>query len=239
MSRTAHPGDADTVVEVEFRTESPTHPFVRGSAEASCTFDLAKMIPRQNGAHAEFFTVLGADADGIQRLVEDRDTVEAELLVEHEDATLVEFLVSGGCPARRLAELGALPQTVWARDGEGRIVADIPSTRDAPAVTEAFLAENPDLELVTKREKSALVPPFSNSGVRQTLRMHLTDRQLDVVQTAFEMGYYDWPRGCTGEDVAAALDISSATFAEHVRTAERKLLGVLFEQVGAAAPDLQ
>jgi len=235
MSSTAPRGETDPVVEVVFHTENPRHPFVRGSAEASCTFDLTKMIPRQDGAYAEFFTVHGAGAAEISTLVEDRETVDAEPIVEYDDATLVEFLVSDDCPARRLAELGALPQTVRGRDGEGRIVADIPSQRDAPAVTEAFLADHPDTELVTKREKAAVRPPFSGSGVRQVLRMHLTDRQLDVVETAFEMGYYDWPRRCTGEDVAAELGIASATFSEHVRTAERKLLAVLFEQFGSSA----
>jgi predicted DNA binding protein len=233
MSRTAPGGETDPVVEVELRTENPTHPFVRGSAEASCTFDLSKMIPRRNGAYAEFFTVFGADAVEISDLVEGRETVEVEPLAEYGDATLVEFLVSDDCPARRLAELGALPQTVRASNGEGRIVADIPPERDAPAIVEAFLESDPDAELVTKRERAAVRPPFSRSGVRQVLRVHLTERQFDVVETAFEMGYYDWPRGCTGEDVAAELGITSATFSEHVRTAERKLFAVVFEQGGS------
>ena len=233
MSETAPGGGTEDVVEIEFHTEDPTHPFVRGSVEAACTFDLAKMIPRRGDVYAEFFVVIGADTGAIAGLVENSETVEAEPLVEYEEATLVEFLVSGDCPARQLAELGALPQTVRASDGEGRIVAEIPPDRDAPAVAETFLAENPDAELVTKREKPALAPPFSDSGVRQVLRIHLTDRQRHVMQTAFEMGYYDWPRQCTGEDVAAALDIASATFSEHVRTAERKLLRVLFEELDA------
>jgi predicted DNA binding protein len=222
-------------VEVAFHTEHPAHPFVRGSAEASCTFDLTKMIPRRDGAYAEFFTVLGAGPDDIAGLVEGRETVDSEPLAAYDDATLVELLVSGDCPARRLAELGALPRTVRASEGEGRIVADIPPNHDAPAITEAFLSENPDAEPVTNREKSTVAPPFIDSGVRQVLRTHLTDRQLDVVETAFEMGYYDWPRQCTGEDVAAELGIASATFSEHVRTAERKLLAVLFERVGSGA----
>lgn len=235
MSRTAPGDETDPVVEVEFHTENPAHPFVKGSAEASCTFDLAKIIPRQGGAYAEFFTVAGADTERIAGLVDDRETVDVEPLVEYENATLVEFLVTGDCLARQLAELGALPQTVRAEDGDGRIVADIPAQRDAPAITEAFLADNPETELVTKREKTTVTPPFSASGVRQALQLHLTERQLRVVETAFEMGYYDWPRQCTGEDVAGEFDIASATFSEHVRTAERKLLSVLFEEVEPAA----
>lgn len=237
MNETASSGGSAPVVEVEFRTENPAYPFVRGSAAAACTFDLAKMIPRQGGEYAEFFTVVGASPSQVTSLADGQETLQTESLVEYEDGALFEFLVSDDCPARHLAELGALPQTVCATDGEGRIVADIPPQYDAPAVTEAFLADNSEAELVTKREKESITPPFSTSGVRQALQSHLTDRQLDVVRTAFEEGYYDWPRECTGEDVARELGISSATFSEHVRTAERKVLSVLFERAESPEPD--
>jgi len=42
------------------------------------------------------------------------------------------------------------------------------------------------------------------------------------------MGYYEWPRDCTGQDVADELGITSATFSEHVFAAERKILAFLF-----------
>jgi predicted DNA binding protein len=230
MTETASSGGSAPVVEVEFRTQNPAHPFVRGSEVAACTFDLAKMVPRRNGEYAEFFAVLGADSDQVASLVDGRESLRAESLVEYEDGALFEFVVSENCPARHLAELGALPQTVRATDGTGRIVADVPPQCDAPAVTEAFLADNPEAELVTKREKESVTPPVSWYGMQQALQAHLTDRQLHVVRTAFEEGYYDWPRECTGEDVARELGISSATFSEHVRTVERKLVSMLFQR---------
>lgn len=233
MTESAPQDGSAPVVELEFHTDNRDLPFVRGSVQAACVFDLARVIPRRNGAYAEFFTALGATADDVSGLVDDCETVQPEPIVEYEDATLVEFLTTDDCPARLLAELGALPQTVRASDGEGCIVAEVPATRDASAVTRTFLDAYPEATLVTKREKADVTPPFSASGVRQLLRTHLTERQYEVVETAFEMGYYDWPRRCTGEDVAAALDIASATFAEHVRCAERKLLAVLFERARA------
>ena len=67
----------------------------------------------------------------------------------------------------------------------------------------------------------------------------LTERQREVLQTAFEMGYYEWPRDCTGRDVADELDITSATFSEHVFTAERKILTVMFgSSDGTRPPDV-
>ncbi|MXV61898.1 bacterio-opsin activator [Natronorubrum sp. JWXQ-INN-674] len=55
-------------------------------------------------------------------------------------------------------------------------------------------------------------------------RNTLTDRQTEVLRTALEMGYFERPREATAGDVADALDINRATFAEHLASAQRKLL---------------
>lgn len=52
----------------------------------------------------------------------------------------------------------------------------------------------------------------------------LTDRQCEVIETAFEMGYYEIPRRTTHADIAAALDLSGSTIDEHLRKAERRLM---------------
>jgi predicted DNA binding protein len=52
----------------------------------------------------------------------------------------------------------------------------------------------------------------------------LTDRQQEVIQTAFDMGYYEVPREVSTEDVAAEVDLDSSTVAEHLQRAERNLL---------------
>jgi hypothetical protein len=53
----------------------------------------------------------------------------------------------------------------------------------------------------------------------------LTDRQREVVETAYEMGYYEVPRDASTEAVAAAVDLDPSTVAEHLQRAERNVLG--------------
>lgn len=231
MARAAYSEQSNAVFEVEFVVLDSTYPFVGASAEADCTFELAEMVPRADGRYAEFFNVTGADPARIEALANGHGSVDASLLAEYDDGGLFEFVVAGNCPAHRLAELGALPRTVEGVEGRGRIVAEIPQSYDAPSVVGTFLEENPEATLAGKREKDAVEPLFAESAFRQALQTALTDRQREVLETAFEAGYYDWPRECTGEDVAAQLDISSATFAEHVRAAERNLLTALFDGV--------
>lgn len=52
----------------------------------------------------------------------------------------------------------------------------------------------------------------------------LTDRQREVLRTAHDMGYFAHPREENAETVAAALDITASTFAEHLAAAQSKLM---------------
>ena len=56
----------------------------------------------------------------------------------------------------------------------------------------------------------------------------LTARQLEVLRTAHEAGYFKSPREHSGEEIADMLDISGATFSEHLRTAQDKLFSAIF-----------
>jgi len=58
----------------------------------------------------------------------------------------------------------------------------------------------------------------------------LTDRQREVVSTAYEMGYFDYPREANATEVAAALGIKPSTFSEHLAVAQSKLLGELLDR---------
>lgn len=58
-------------------------------------------------------------------------------------------------------------------------------------------------------------------------RGRLTDRQREVLETAFGMGYFEYPRSSNATEVAETLGIGTSTFTEHLAAAQRKLLGEL------------
>lgn len=125
----------------------------------------------------------------------------------------------------------------------------------APALPESLAEEAEDLigtcdpELDAEGTTMSLVGPqetiagtigeYEAAGVSPDLRKlgsyegrddpvdALTDRQLEVVRTAFEMGYYEVPREASTEDVADELDLDPSTVAEHLQRAERNALGQL------------
>jgi len=58
-------------------------------------------------------------------------------------------------------------------------------------------------------------------------RSELTDRQREVLTTAYDAGYFDHPKGANASEVAASLDIERSTFTEHVAAAQQKLLAAM------------
>jgi predicted DNA binding protein len=57
----------------------------------------------------------------------------------------------------------------------------------------------------------------------------LTDRQLEVFETAVEEGYYDVPRGATHKDIAENLGCAPSTVDEHLRKAESRVVTGLLQ----------
>lgn len=52
----------------------------------------------------------------------------------------------------------------------------------------------------------------------------LTDRQREVIEIAFDLGYYDEPSRTSHEEIADELGCSASTVGEHLRKAERRLV---------------
>jgi predicted DNA binding protein len=91
------------------------------------------------------------------------------------------------------------------------------------------------MEVVAKREVERSVQ--STETFKRELEDKLTNRQRDVLETAFVSGYFDWPRGSTAEEVAESLGISAPTFHEHLRAGEQKLMATFFEETAESSAD--
>lgn len=227
MASVDSPSDAPSLTELVIEVSDTSYPFVGISRAEDCRFDLTEMLPRSEGRYAEFFSVTSADPDRVLARVERDDRVTPRLLDRHEDGGLFEFVASDGCPVVFLVERGAIPQEVVGDAGDGRIVVEIPASEDAGSVASAFLDTYPSAELAAKRTLDRSTPLLGRSELERAVESALTDRQREVLTTAYERGYYDQPRRVTGEELAAELDISPSTFAQHVRAAERNLLTLL------------
>lgn len=64
------------------------------------------------------------------------------------------------------------------------------------------------------------------NGPRSTLDA-LTERQREILETAYELGYFDVPRRVSTAEIADEIDLDPSTVAEHLQRAERNLVSNL------------
>jgi len=57
----------------------------------------------------------------------------------------------------------------------------------------------------------------------------VTPRQQEVLETAFDMGYFDVPRDVTTDEIATALDLDPSTVREHLQRAQKNLFTDLLD----------
>lgn len=218
----------DTIVELEFDMTDADFFLVQASERAECEIRLDAVYQRSDGSVLQFVSVKGADPEQVLDLSQDAPGIKAVRHVSGDvDSALFEF-VSETPVATALADNESVFTDVTAVAGEARLVAEVPSHVNVSAVIQAFLEEYPSATLAARRETDIRVPTLTADQQRSRLVEGLTDRQLQALRTAHARGYFEWPRDVRADDVAADLDISTATFAQHLRVAERKLLDTLF-----------
>lgn len=221
--------------EVELETRDHGCFFVKASATADCRVTLEHFVNRSDGRLLEYFTVEGADPDQVLAMVEESDAIADSRLVNRGlDGGLFEFVVSGPCVTTTLADAGAIAWSVSADAGVGHVVADVPAHVSVRRVVEQFCDRHPDTELLAVRGSVESVPVRTERGAHATMADRLTDKQLEVLRTAYLSGYFTWPRQSTAEECAQALGIAQPTFSQHIRAAQGNLLDSMFHTDAAS-----
>ena len=100
---------------------------------------------------------------------------------------------------------------------------------DIASVTDHL--EDQDLTFEVRRNVAADSLPKSQVDVSGNETQELTDRQFEVLMMARRMGYYDLNRSVTMEDIAAEMDLSSATICEHLNRAENHVISSVVDAV--------
>lgn len=137
----------------------------------------------------------------------------------HEDGTT--------CPCERLGQFGCPVVRYDARDGTLTLAFYAADYEELRAVVADLRDRFPDGNVTRLVRSPAGERPQDSAFVD---RGRLTARQREVLETAYEMGYFERPRRANATEVAAELDISPSTFGEHLSAAEAKVFADLFEE---------
>ncbi len=115
------------------------------------------------------------------------------------------------------------PPTVYRRGWEHYTVVGF-EERDVHALL-AELDESREIDVLSKTSIEERRLPHSSLVSVDRLFADLTDRQLEALRLAMDHGYYDQPRGASTAELAEHTTVARATFEEHLRKAENKLMG--------------
>ncbi|WP_129116922.1 bacterio-opsin activator domain-containing protein [Halegenticoccus tardaugens] len=219
----------DSVVELTVRFDGdgsdPAPFFVESSASTDATVSLEGVVEGSDGSLAEFLTVDDGSADAVIDLVGTRGG-DARRVAEYDGVTVLRVSTPARSVASLVADHGGVLRDASADEGVGEIRIELPQRADVRTIMDAIRGRYPGAELRAQRERERT----STRGLefRDAFDGTLTDRQREVLETAYLAGYFEWPRGSTAEEVAASLDISPPTFHEHIRRVQNKLLGAFF-----------
>lgn len=177
------------------------------------------------------------------------DQVSTSVSLPESDGSVTEFLAAGTPPDRDdIHEVFSYGEQTLYRtyhDGEERCPCECLGRHDCPI--HRYIAADGELTLVFHaadfetlqaavadlRERYSpvdvqrlLQPPLEGTPEDRVFvnRGRLTDRQREVLETAYEMGYFERPKTANATEIANELGIAQSTFTEHLMTAQRKLL---------------
>ncbi|MFB6200772.1 MAG: helix-turn-helix domain-containing protein [Halorhabdus sp.] len=185
-------------------------------------------VPDREGCVHDEFTVL----EGKQP-----DTLEDATAIFRDDRRTIYRLQrtrGQGCVCECIEREGCTVRDVRVHDGT-LYVTVLASELDGVRAVVSALRESHDCVKVGKLVRAP--PEHDGQSLWVTDPDELTPRQREVLETAYEMGYFEYPREATAEAVATELDVATPTFTEHIAAAHRNLLEGLFEGAGEGRND--
>ncbi|RQH00394.1 bacterio-opsin activator domain-containing protein [Natrarchaeobius oligotrophus] len=222
---------ADTIVELEFRIDGGETFSFDLSEEYDCTCSLEWAGTTVEGRTYQFVTVAGLDGETVMEEARAHDSVEECRLIHDriERCTIEMRLCESG--VRTLTNYGVTIRDVTVEDGIGTCRIEVPQDADIRELADALAGIYENTELVARREVDREVRTAAER--RNRILDELTERQLSTLRLAYYGGFFDWPRESTGEEIAAAMDVSPPTMHQHLRKGLKTILGEFFESGGA------
>ncbi|WP_458209991.1 PAS domain S-box protein [Haladaptatus sp. NG-SE-30] len=192
-----------------------------------CSLEYEGVVSDDEADHL-FVTVRDADASDVEAYLDDvAGVVASRIVTERDETALFDISVTEPLFAVVLSERGAVPESITATEEEIRAVVNLPHSMDVREFVEALQTRYSGVKLAARRDHER--PLQSVETCRAAFEERLTDRQQQVLETAYLSGFFESPRTTSGQEVAQALGIAQPTFMNHLRAAQRKLFELLLE----------
>jgi PAS domain S-box-containing protein len=217
---------AETLLELDLRFEDADDLLARIAREADCRVEYEGLASVPDDDDRVFFVARDADPDAVRDVLDGLVSVTDSRLISDADGSLFEVTTAAPLVAAKLVSHGGRPQSITADHTGMDVVVDLPTGTDVREFVEMLQEDHPSVELVARRhvERST----HTRRELVTTLFETLTDRQREVLETAYLAGFFEQPRETTGEELAAMLGVAQPTINRHLRLAQQRLMEQLF-----------
>ena len=220
------------VTELELDIETP-NTFLSAVAELTGQHvEYRETTPDSDGTTRVLFELADPPVDDVLALKEEFVAVDSLTHVERGDQHTFRALLNGETVSGTLLESGGIPQRVVATGDRTQATVRLPRQQSVRAFLERVRETYPETDLASKRERQRA---DTSEPMQFALDTELTDRQREVLVTAYESGFFQSPRETTGAELADLLEVSQPTVTHHLREAQRRLFEELFD--GQSSPD--
>ena len=212
----------ESVVELQVVVDDPAEPLVSLATAADCSLATEGVVARDDGTILLFVSTHPPDADlaavsipgidEVRRVGEDVETGLFEVVLPTQ-SNLSLIAEAGG----RLTDL-----SVDATDGSLTLTVTVADRSTGRALLDGLREVSSSVQVGRIRERDS--PPATQRGFIADVEESLTEKQRTALQLAYVGGFFDWPHGISGDELADAMDVSRSTFHQHLRAAERKLV---------------
>jgi PAS domain S-box-containing protein len=216
---------ADRVTELELRIPEPGTFVNAVAALAGEPVRYLEITPAADGRAHLLFGLDEVPVPEVLALESEFVGVESLRHVGNGERHLFRATVTGRTIAATLLSCGGLPDEVVAHPEETVAVVRLPSQLDVRVFLDRVRETYPSAELIARHDRSGRK---GRDDLHEAANTELTERQREVLRTAYESGFFESPRETTGAELADLLDVSQPTVTHHLREGQRRLFAVLF-----------
>lgn len=220
---------SDVALELEFQVDGIFEDLVAFTSVQSGEIRFENVLEFDNAVYG-YGIASGFSEAEFREIVDETDSVyDYRYLTTNSEATEFNFEIALAAvrPLFKAATVhGGQIQGLTISDKEIRVIMEFPGGNDTHEMVELVQDHIPSVTLVSKRTRQR----SADHGVPEPLLENLTEKQREAIEKAYTAGYFNWPRTTNAGEIAERLGVSSATFTQHLRTAERKIFDCMFEE---------
>ncbi|MEA1931628.1 MAG: bacterio-opsin activator domain-containing protein [Euryarchaeota archaeon] len=216
---------SDVVTEVKFEVRGVFSP-------ADATFNnkivLDHVVPVGDDTYLQYGRTTPEMASTLEEFEAQHPSCESvTILSEIESEIRFELRVTEPPVTSLVAAAGGSVKEARIENNDLRMTVHLPQSADVRRLLDRLQQQYSAVRPIARRQVNR--SETSPERIINTWTDELTDRQRASLEAAYFAGFFEWPRDSSGKDLAATMDVSSATFHQHLRAAERKLFEILLD----------